>query len=152
MFAARYEIDRTVPSFSMRRRPFDQPFARLFDDVFSQAVAVAPAPKAIHLEFSVHETADDIVVRANIPGVSAEQLELTVHDNTLTLTLRRDLPTPEGFTAQRRERVPFEVQRAISLPCRVDADRTRAELRDGRLTVTMARMKKESPRLIPVMG
>lgn len=152
MFASRYEIDRMTPSFHLIRRPFDPPFARLFDDVFGQPLTVAPSAKAIPLEFSLHETDDAIVFRANLPGVHAEQLELTVHDNTLRLTLRREVSIPEGFTAQHRERVRFDVQRTISLPCRVDADRTLAELRDGRLTVTMARMQKDVPRQITVNG
>lgn len=152
MFAARYEVDRNTPSFNVFRRQFDQQFARLFDDAFGQPVTVAPTPKAVNLEFSLHETDEDIIFRANVPGVTAEQLELTVQDNTLSLALRREVALPEGFTAQRRERVPFEVRRNISLPYRVDADRTQAELRDGRLTVTMARVQKASPRQIPVNG
>jgi HSP20 family protein len=152
MFATRYEIDRHNPSFNVFRRQFDEQFARLFDDAFGQPLTVAPTPKAVNLEFGLYETDDEIIFRASVPGVTAEQLELTVQDNTLHLGLRRDVPLPEGFTAQRRERVPFEVQRNITLPCRIDADRTQAELRDGRLTIKMARLQKTSPRQIPVNG
>ncbi len=84
----------------------------------------------------IYQTDDEVVVKAQLPGVSKDQLEVTVQDNTLTLraeTLRKEEVDEESYFSQ-------EIQygtalRTITLPADVDEDQVTATLVDGLLEV-----------------
>lgn len=139
-----YDYDRAFSSFDNVRRQFDRALA---DAAARPAAAAANVPAA-----NVLETADELVVLVSVPGIERDALEIELVDNVLTITGERKLTTPEGFVARRRERAATQFRRTFSLPHPVDADRTRAELRDGWLTVRLARTEPPRPRQIAVVA
>jgi HSP20 family protein len=100
--------------------------------------------------FAARDDGDAYVLRAELPGVPAENVELTLLGQVLKLRATRKLNVPEGFTAHRRERADFDVTRSITLPVRVDAERVTAEQKDGVLVVRLPKAAESKPRTINV--
>ena len=83
----------------------------------------------------LHETADEYVVTAELPGVTRDAIEIHFHDGRLTLTGRREARQCACEQYHRVERGQGSFSRSFQLPIAVDADAIRADLRDGVLTV-----------------
>lgn len=140
------DFDRTFSLLDEVRRRMD----RVWDDVepgLDKTPSLAPAgwPR-----LNVYDTGAALVLQADVPGLSERDVTLTLHDKALTLTGERRLAVPEGMTPQRQERLAARFSRTVSLPVRVDAERTTATVKDGVLTVTLAKALDAQPRAIPV--
>jgi HSP20 family protein len=100
----------------------------------------------------IYETADHaVVLKAELPGLKREDIDLTVENNTLTI--RGERRKEDGIADDRYHRVersfgPF--LRSFTLPPTVDPGRVRAEYRDGVLTVTLPTREEARPRQIQV--
>ena len=93
----------------------------------------------------------ELVLKAELPDMKEEEIELTVEDNTLTLRGERKLDTevtPEQF--HRIERSYGAFSRAFTLPPTVDAANVRAEYRAGVLTVRLPPREESKPKQIKV--
>lgn len=86
----------------------------------------------------VYQTEDDVVVKAEIPGVSREDLSLYVDDRSVRISgeTRREEKYSENDT-YRSERYYGSFSRTVPLPAEVKPDEARAEYKDGILTVTV---------------
>jgi HSP20 family protein len=62
----------------------------------------------------------------------------------------RRVQTPEGYSAHRQERAAINFSRSFALPCRVNADRTSASVKNGILTVTLEKAADAMPRQIAI--
>jgi HSP20 family protein len=89
-------------------------------------------------------------LRAELPGLSEKDVELTVNADSVTLRAERKLETPAKHTAHRRERAAYRVARTFSLPTTVDPDAVEASLKNGVLTVTLSKAAEAQPRQIQV--
>lgn len=99
---------------------------------------------------SVDDEETQFTLRAELPGVTAEGLELSVGDDWIELTAKREPKTPEGYTVLRRERGAYELSRRIHLSKRIDGEKVEATLRDGMLTVKLPKHASVQPRQIAV--
>ena len=100
------------------------------------------------------ELAEDVVVLIDLPGVSAEAVELALTGNMLTVkATRAGHSFPESATPRLHltERANVRFERAIPLPVAVNADAIRAETRDGLLTVSLPKAITAPSRTIPVV-
>jgi HSP20 family protein len=101
----------------------------------------------------VAETTDGFVVRALVPGVQPDDLAVTVQGDRLTI---RGAATPdaerEGERWLVRERPRGTVQRSVTLPATVDADRVEARCAAGVLVLRLPKAEVAKPRRIPVTG
>lgn len=94
---------------------------------------------------------DDVVVAAELPGVAADKVEISVLDDTLTIKGSRDAEeAPEGATAHRRERGSGEFSRSFRLPFRVEAGSVDAKFENGVLEITLPRAEADRPQRITV--
>lgn len=93
----------------------------------------------------------EIVLKAELPGLKREHIDLTVENNTLTIRgeRRREDGIPED-RYHRLERSHGTFSRSFTLPHTVDSGRVKAEYRDGILTVTLPMREEARPRQIPV--
>src|SRR3954463_13840956 len=99
---------------------------------------------------NVYAHQDGIVITAELPGVKEDELDITVHRDTVTLRGQRQ-DQPEGAQGyHRRERRSGAFGRTFSLPFNVDPDRVEAKLRDGILTLTLHRSEQDKPKRIRV--
>ena len=99
---------------------------------------------------NVYAHQDGIVITAELPGVNEDDLDITVHRDTVTLRGQRQ-DQPEGAQGyHRRERRSGAFGRTFSLPFNVDPERVEAKLRDGILTLTLHRPEQDKPKRIRV--
>jgi len=99
---------------------------------------------------NVRDTGDSFVVSAEIPGMKADDLEIKVEGETLTLKGERRPEDAVGAEASyhRRERATGTFQRSITLPGKVDPEKVTATYKNGVLMVTLIREKAAIPRQI----
>lgn len=95
------------------------------------------------------EDKDRYYVRAELPGVSAEALEIHVTGKNLSISGERRI-SAENAKYHRRERESGKFSRIIGLPGNVDSDKVEARLTDGILTVIIPKAEAEKPRQIQV--
>ena len=93
---------------------------------------------------------DGVLVTAEVPGVSLDDIDITVHQNTLTLKGKIAPEAPEDVTFHRRERSYGSFGRTVSLPYRVDPERVEASARNGILTITLPRPEADKPKRIHI--
>lgn len=90
----------------------------------------------------VYQTEKDVVVKAEIPGVSKEDLNLTIDDNSIRLSgqtkRENELKDENAFRA---ERFYGSFSRIIPLPVEVQSENAHAEYRDGILSVTIPKLE-----------
>lgn len=97
------------------------------------------------------EDKDNLVATVEIPGLSKENLNVSVHEGVLSISGERTRADErETDTAHRRERVYGRFHRSISLPKPVKVESMQATYRDGVLTVTMPKTEEAKPRQIEV--
>lgn len=97
------------------------------------------------------ETREALVLRAEMAGVSQNQIEIHVADHVLTLRGERTFEKQEGEIEYHRiERSYGAFARSFTLPTNVSADQITAEFRDGVLEIRMPKRKEALPRQIKV--
>lgn len=99
----------------------------------------------------VIDTDDAVVVRANMPGVPAEELKITLSGHSLTIKGEtKDQGEFENPRFLRRERRMATISRTLDLPEEVDADRAQAHFHDGVLTLTLPKNEEVRPKRIKI--
>lgn len=90
------------------------------------------------------------LLRAEVPGLTEKDVELTVNAESVTLRAERKLEAPQGYTVHRRERGGFRLARTFSLPTKIDPDNVAASLKNGVLTVKLSKAPEAQPRQVQV--
>jgi HSP20 family protein len=93
---------------------------------------------------------DSVYLVAELPGVAAESLDLSITGDTLTIKGERKAAQVAEQKYHRRERPMGHFTRLVSLPERVDADKIQAALKDGILRVTLPKSESARPRTIKI--
>ncbi len=98
------------------------------------------------------QNSDNVVAVVELPGMRKEEIEISLHDGTLTISGERcqESSTGNGEKAERSERYIGKFRRSIALPARVDANKVTATYRDGILTVTLPKAEEAKPKQIQV--
>jgi len=146
MAIVRFDPFRDLASMQDRiNRIFGEAYLRNNDDDVSNRGDWRP-PVDIY-ENDQHE----IVLRAELPGLKREDLDIRVENNTLTLRGDRKRDTEVKQESYHRvERVYGAFSRSFSLPSTVNAEQVSAEFRDGVLTVVLPPREEAKPRQIQV--
>ena len=100
---------------------------------------------------NVTEDKDNYYIRAELPGIRAEALDISITADTLSLSGEREIPAEdEKAQYHRRERESGKFSRIITLPAQVDAGKAEARCADGVLTVVLPKAEEAKPRQIAV--
>lgn len=99
---------------------------------------------------NVYTGDEAVLIRAELPGYEAKDVDVSVMQNTLTVRGERADDADENRNYHRRERVAGRFVRSLELPTNVDADAVGAELKNGILTVTLPRVAEERLKKIEV--
>jgi HSP20 family protein len=95
--------------------------------------------------------AHEVVLKAEIPGLKKEDIDLRIEQNTLTITgERRVEKAVEKDHYHRMERTYGTFSRSFSLPSTIDTEKVRAEYKDGVLSVTLPLREESKPKQISV--
>jgi len=123
--------------------------ARLMDAMTPDAVTRG-GPRMFPL-MNITQDADNIYVRAELPGIKPSDIDVSVIDNKISISGTRELPAEkEGVSYHRRERQGGTFSRSVELPCPFDRDRVDAKFENGLLTVTLPLAEETKPRQITV--
>jgi HSP20 family protein len=120
---------------------------RLFSQRSPSRIYNAPSYPAIN----IWAKEDSQFVSAEMPGVCADDIDISVNGDTLTISGERcseDIPEKAYF--YRKERVYGTFSRSIKLPFVVDADKVEASFKDGVLIVTLPQIEAEKPKKISI--
>ena len=141
---------------SLQTRPYYDPwgawdFFRSFDRLLQDfdrndgLTSFGYAPSA-----RVEDAGDRFVLKVDVPGVNEKDISVDLHDGVLTVSAHRSLEAPEKFEARRRERTDSSFARSYVLGDKVDPEKTTAEIKDGVLTVSIAKAPGAQKRTISV--
>jgi len=109
-----------------------------------------PTPGVFPL-VNVTEDKNSYHVCAELPGLKADELDISVTGDTLSISGERKLPVEdEKAQYHRREREAGRFSRIVSLPAQIDAGRVEAHCADGVLTVTLPKAEAAKPKQITV--
>jgi len=123
---------------------------RVFDDTGSQrsrslAQLAGSWPRA-----NLQDLGSNLQLSAEVPGLSEKDIKLVINQDVLTISGKRATEAPDGYSVHRMERPSIEFSRSFTLPCRINADRASAVVRNGILTVTLEKASDAMPRQITV--
>jgi HSP20 family protein len=93
---------------------------------------------------------DDIVIVAEAPGLKKDELEIEVKGRTIQIAGAKNLAYGDRVSLHRRERTTGRFSRSLDLPVEIDADKVRAEYRDGMLAIYLQRAEHDKPRSIKI--
>jgi HSP20 family protein len=108
-------------------------------------------PMAWSPAVDVYETAEDVVILAEVPGVDPAAIDLAVNGNLLSLRGSKEpgAEQPESV-AHARERRFGAFHRQVTLPNDVDTDKAQAEATNGVLKIRLPKRSADKPRTIPI--
>ncbi len=140
-----HKIENTGRGFDPLRqmRSAQSDMSRLFDNL--RLVAAPEFPL-----MNIWAGADGAVITAEIPGVIPEELDISVHQNTVTLRGRRPVEPLADAVIHRQERTTGAFARNLILPFRVDGDRATAKFKQGVLRLELPRPDADKPHKITV--
>ncbi|KVE00474.1 MULTISPECIES: Hsp20/alpha crystallin family protein [Burkholderia] len=114
------------------------------------AAAEAARRPAITPSVDIVEDARGVTLRADLPGVPRDNLDVKVHDNTLTIEAATQFDAPADLRMRHAEVRATRYARSFVLSADLDTSRIDANLRDGVLTLTIPRREETRPRRIDV--
>ena len=127
-------------------------FDRIFGDLwgnFAPTTASDNLTTAI-MRLDIRETDDCVVVFAEVPGVEADDIEVTLNGDILSLAGEKKMESAEEGTLHYSERAFGRFRRDIQIPVEVDPDHIQAEYHNGVLTVTLQKKPEHRPHRISV--
>jgi HSP20 family protein len=94
---------------------------------------------------------NSVVVTAELPGVTRDDVTISLQEDVLTLEGKREPKVQENnVNRQRRERAYGTFSRAVQLPFRVDADKVQAHFNNGTLEIEPQRLEADRPKKIEI--
>jgi HSP20 family protein len=122
---------------------FELPFGTAFDRTGELFSGWSPA-------LDLYQNNDNFIAMIELPGMRREDIEISLHEGTLTISGERKHETGNGDKAERTERYIGKFRRSITLPARVNPDKVSAVYREGILTVTLPKAEEAKPKQIQV--
>ena len=96
---------------------------------------------------------DSVAVTAELPGISVEEVDISVQEDVLTIKGERSSPAADQeLEWHRRERTDGQFQRTIQLPFRVDPEKVQARFTNGVLEIDLQRPEEDKPRRIQIQS
>lgn len=124
------------------------PRAILNDPWLSQLFADAPARTAqAEIRLDVEETPDSYLVRADLPGVAKDQIQVEINEDVVKITVEYKREATADAKSLRVERASGPASRSIRLPLAVDAAKAEAKHVDGVLQLTLPKQAPSTKRL-----
>jgi HSP20 family protein len=125
---------------------------QMFDEFFGRPMMTPEwTDKAWNPSVDVSETKDKVVITADMPGMTKDDVKITIQDHTLTLEgEKRREKDEKDKNYHRVERSYGFFHRSFTLPAAVKADKIKAIYKDGVLSVTLPKVEEAKPKEIPV--
>jgi HSP20 family protein len=128
-----------------------QAMDRLFDESFTRPWRVVDWEGETFVPLDAYETEDELVVKASLPGLKPEDVDVSIIGDTLSIKgefkSEEETKKPSYY---RQERRYGSFHRALTLPTQVEADKAEAVFEHGILTLTMPKAEAVKPKTIKV--
>ena len=123
------------------------------DRLFEESV-VTPVKSGIAMpKIDIKEKKDSVVVKAEIPGVAEEDIEVEITDNVMTISgERKEEKEEEKEGYSYRESHTGSFARSFTLPSEVAADKAEADMKNGVLTVSIPKVEAKKPKRVQIKG
>jgi len=152
-------LTRWEPFGSVRRRGHDvwseltgmqQEMNRLFDEFFGERRNDLAEGNWVPV-VDMSETETELKIRAELPGMSQNDIELHLQENVLTVKGEKKPETKEGSeNFHRVERSYGSFTRSFTLPANVKSDAVQASFKNGVLTITLPKVEEVKPQKIAI--
>lgn len=124
---------------------------RLFESPLTELARTSQLLSGWTPALDVYEEKDHFVVKAELPGMKKEEIEVSFQDGSLSLSGERKSESKHADAeVYRAERFFGRFQRTVTLPAPVAPDRIKAAYKDGVLTVTLPKTEEAKPKQIDV--
>jgi HSP20 family protein len=128
------------------RSEMDELMSRYVQDWNGGSLAEMKLPST-----DISETDEAVEVKMDIPGLTAEEIDIEVRGNTLQISgEHKEEKEEKGKTFHRIERRQGRVYRSMMLPAEVNEEKIQAECHDGVLTITLPKTEQAKPHKIAV--
>ncbi|HXV35519.1 MAG TPA: Hsp20/alpha crystallin family protein [Myxococcota bacterium] len=151
---AQYSVFRPWATAGSRSGTLDE-LRREMEGLFNQFGVARPGRArwgGVFPAVNLYEDGSQYVLTTELPGVNADEIEVSIEGSTLTLSgqKRIDYSNLEGASIHRRERQSGSFRRAFELPSVIDADKVEARTRNGVLMLRLPKSPEYQPRQIAV--
>jgi HSP20 family protein len=123
---------------------------RLFDDAFTRPISLRDSGWSSPA-IDMYQTDDEVVVKAALPGFKADEVQINVTGDVLTI--RGEMKQEEEKKDRAwhiREQRWGSFERSVALPTAVTSDKANADFENGILTITLPKAEEVKPRTITV--
>jgi len=141
-------MDQWFPFFDVGKtlEEMDRALGRM-----GRPLGLRSVPRGTFPAINIYQQDDAVVLTAEVPGIQPEDMDLTVLNDSVTLTGRRaETESPKDNRFYRRERPAGPFSRTVALPETIDLNSVRAEYRNGILRVQMAKAESAKVRKIAI--
>lgn len=148
-------VSRTLPFGHSMEDLFENIFNRGWLEPFAMKRPMLPEIESrVDLRFPLVDLIDrddELVLRAELPGVKKDEIELTVTDEGLGIIVNREIKEEEKAERfYRCEMAHGTLERTVMFPIDVDVDKAKAELKDGVLSIVIPKAKKVKRHVLKV--
>jgi len=112
-----------------------------------------PEPRVVQPLVNIHETDKEVVLEAEMTGLTKEDIGLELKGNELTIkgkTRESDETIPKGYTVIHRERCPLEYIRTFTIGDEIDRSKIDAQYENGILRVKLSKSDEAQPKRIEI--
>jgi HSP20 family protein len=133
----------------------NQRMERLFDEMLGRGLWRTAEERPLRGTWvpaiNILEREDAIVIQADLPGLKAEDVEVTVEEGILSIRGERKLEeVNEGETYHRVERLYGSFERTFTLPNSVDTSKIDARFKNGEMLLTLPKREESKPRSVKI--
>jgi HSP20 family protein len=127
--------------------PMDQMFRNMLRPWRADLLERAP-----QIKLDVHETDADYTIKAEVPGVSKDDIDVRIDGNQVTISaeVKKDKEDKKGGRVLRSERQYGYASRSFTLACDVDEAKSAAKYQDGVLELTLPKKARSSSKRLPI--
>ena len=142
--------DLTWPTFG-RLTSLREEIDRLFEEPLAELARGSRLLSGWTPALDIFEDKDNLFVKAELPGMKREEIQVSLHDGSLSISGERKSETKhEDAEVYRSERFVGRFQRTVTLPAPVSGDKVKAQYKDGILTITLPKTEESKPKQIEV--
>jgi HSP20 family protein len=122
---------------------------RLFNDAFTRPISMSGS--SIVPAVDLYQNEDEVVVKASLPGLKTEDVQISVTADVLTLRGEfKDESEQDGKTYHIRENRSGAFERQVMLPIDVQTDKAKADFENGVLTIVLPKAETVKPKTISI--
>ncbi|MGA2504317.1 MAG: Hsp20/alpha crystallin family protein [Anaerolineales bacterium] len=122
---------------------------RLFDDAFTRPISMSGG--SIVPAVDLYQNADEVVVKASLPGLKAEDVQISITADVLTLRGEfREESEQNEKTYHIRENRYGSFERQVMLPTDVQTEKAKADFENGVLTIVLPKAEAVKPKTITI--